>query len=131
LWSKPHYVEIEYLIQILQKKDLQYGYMSYWYAPLTTFLSGNAIRSRQIQCISHHVRAHQWLAANDWYHHSASGKKTFLLIDLNGNLTPELNGCSNDNLISQFGQPTETIPVSFHDDHLTLLIFNYNIGDKL
>ncbi len=118
------------IISAVNRNNFNYGYTSYWNAAINTFLSNNKIKFRQVVCYKHKIYPYFWVSADQWYMTNKKVKKTFLLIDFNKKLTPELNGCSLVDLKKQFGQPYKINTIFTSQGNLSLLEYKYNIASK-
>jgi len=124
------YDKNQLIIKTVLKHNLRYGYTSYWNSGINTFLSGNTSKFIQVGCTDNRVQPHKWLASKSWFDKNSFKGKTFLMIDYEGSLTPELNGCDFMDVIKQFGTPAQIVPIPYLDKNISLIIFDYNIAEK-
>lgn len=68
------------LLEVLAKKNLQYGYASYWNAGALSVLSDEKTKVRQIQIHNGLPVPMRHLSSNRWYRPAAWNGKTFLLL---------------------------------------------------
>ncbi len=75
--------EYENVINILERKNLTYGYAGYWNAAPFTLLSNDNIKVRQVINSNGKIIPFAWLSNSDWY--SSLRRPQFFIIGKSGN----------------------------------------------
>lgn len=109
-------------VKYLESENLSYGYSSYGYSNIITFLSGNKVKVRSVRFDSFKIEPYYWISKSDWYKTTYYDGPTFLLVPKGlkehgfSYLTPET-------VRQMFGSPQKIL--SFED--VLLYVWPYNI----
>lgn len=115
------------IVNLLESKNLQYGYGNYWFANVNTFLSQEKVKIRQVVCSPDgNVTPFKWLSADSWYHPGAYTGDSFLITERNGGI----GSCSSEKINKQFGDSSSSYDLDMGADKIRILVYPYNIASK-
>lgn len=106
------------IVNAVGSKGLTKGYAEYWSSNINTYLSEDRVDFIQVTCEESRVEPYEWLTDDGI--HAKRASRTFYLWE-GGD--PE-SGCGYDQVLRQFGEPAEVVPVT---NGLKLLIYDYDL----
>lgn len=108
------------LIDILKDRGYDKGYANYWDANISTYLSGGKVSFLPSVCNDHKALKWHWLINDNAF--SKSSSKSFYY------LNPDVPAaCQYDDVIKQFGEPQEVMPIG----NKTLFLYSHDITSQL
>ena len=110
------------IVDVARQNGLTKGYADYWQSNINTYLSHDRIDFIQVQCERSRLVPHRWLTDDGVYAKPAT--RTFYLWEGEG----IGSGCPYDELIQQFGEPAEQLPVV---DGVRLLVYDYDLLGRM
>ena len=114
------------LVNFLKKNNLKYGYSGFWSAGITTFLSKEEIRVRQIGCGDGVAMPQNWVILDKWYKPEYYSGPSFIFLDTFREDKDSLRSCNEKDMVERFGKPQKVL--EFEKDKI--YVFDYNVAER-
>ncbi len=114
----------EMVTDVLESKDLRYGYATYWYAGCHTLLSDFKVQVNAVTINEKRIQPHYWLSSEKWYDQEAYKGKTFLMLDDNEN-----RQLKNTKIMKELGNYKDMFKID--GTNLNVYVYDYNIMQYL
>jgi hypothetical protein len=119
--AQPHMA----LSKFLESQNLHYGFSSYWYSNILTFLSHDSVKVRALKINRGALKPCLWICKSDWYAPQAYDGPTFLIVPRKADIASHagIADLQEDYLWSQLGKPAQK--KTFED--LDIFIWPFNV----